>query len=120
MKRRYIPVGLCAFAAALLLCAYALYAVCFFRARTPLERAAANLRPEHKMALIDTGERQYLIRQTYLGCYERELKWINSLALIERLPPAACSDADAATLSWTPSGATAVTSRTSATRWMAW
>lgn len=95
MKRRYIPVGLCAFAAALLLCAYALYAVCFFRARTPLERAAANLRPEHKMALIDTGERQYLIRQTYLGCYERELKWINSLALIERLPPAACSDADA-------------------------
>ncbi|MFR5866062.1 MAG: hypothetical protein ACLUFV_13490 [Acutalibacteraceae bacterium] len=80
MKRRYIPVRLCAFAAALLLCAYALYAVCFFRARTPLERAAANLRPEHKMALIDTGERQYLIRQAYLGCYERELKWINSLA----------------------------------------
>lgn len=95
MKRRYIPVCLCAFAAALLLCAYALYAVCFFRARTPLERAAANLRPEHKMALIDTGERQYLIRQAYLGCYERELKWINSLALIDRLPPAVCSDADA-------------------------
>ena len=58
MKRRYIPVGLCAFAAALLLCAYALYAVCFFRARTPLERDAEQTALEFMKAYgLDGGGR---------------------------------------------------------------